>query len=573
MKSNKKHIDDLFREKLGNYTEVPPSDAWQDLDKKLDTLTPHVPTAPVRWLTHVGMVSLIAVLSVSFVQKFYGKHKDAADVADAQQSNTTATEVNNTTNADNGANSIAEATNGNETDAAAIANNTTQDNVSAEEAYDDKDASVGNSTVNSNGANNYHTNNNAVAATTSTGNTGNNEMEYGDDVSFSPDADKEYVNDGSHNYDKKVKENRGNGEAIVNNEFNSSASQSSNGTAKTATTDNIIEQEETTAYHAAKGVLSDKKHQVSNDNSTENQLIANSETIIATSDAVKDETTTNPSATTKAAAATKQKAPKPARNFARWEAGVKSGYERGFDNMGATKFAIAPYLQYNVTGRIAIMTQPAVKFANAPTRVIGAPEQYYNVNNDGKVTAKESFTTVKVEGGSVQEYNNTRYNYSRSHDSIVKTNRTGGRYMEYELPVMMKYSLSKKSSVYGGVNIVYSQLQQVKEHTYTKAGIVRSVDTLITTIGEPIAPAIDDVLTHNGTPISDYNGPLYPVSSKQNVRMGAMLGFTYQYSSRLMLDALVQKNPAPVQSYNGYNINAPLSSTSFRISVGYKITK
>jgi hypothetical protein len=568
---------------LGNYTEVPPADAWQDLDKKLDTLTPHVPTAPVRWLTHVGMVSLIAVLSVSFVQKFYGKHKGAADVADAQQSNTTPTEVNNTTNTDNGANSIAEASNVNETDAAAIADNTTQDNVSAEEAYDDKDAAVGNSIGNSNGANNYHTNNNAVAANTSTGNTGNNEMEYGDDVSFSPDADKEYVNDGSHNYDKKVKENRGNGEAIVNNEVNSFASQSSNARAKAATTDNITEQEEITAYHAAKGDVSDKKHQVGNDNSTENQLIANSETINATSDAVKTinatadavkaATTINPSATTKAATATKQKAPKPARNFARWEAGVKSGYERGFDNMGSTKFAIAPYLQYNVTGRIAIMTQPAVKFANAPTRVIGAPEQYYNVNNDGKVTAKESFTTVKVEGGSVQEYNNTRYNYTRSHDSIVKTNRTGGRYMEYELPLLIKYSLSKKSSVYGGVNIVYSQLQQVKEHTYTKAGIVRSVDTLITAIGEPIAPAIDDILTHNGTAISDYNGPLYPVSSKQNVRMGAMLGFTYQYSSRLMLDALVQKNPAPVQSYNGYNINAPLSSTSFRISVGYKITK
>lgn len=572
MKSNKKHIDDLFREKLGNYTEVPPSDAWQDLDKKLDTLTPHVPTAPVRWLTHVGMVSLIAVLSVSFVQKFYGKHKGAADVADAQQSNT-ATDVNNTTTADNAATTTASATNGSETDNTAIADNANEDKVSPEEVSDNNNALVGNSTGNNNSADNYNTNNNAVATNASKGNTGNTEMEYGDDVSFAPDADKEYVNDGSHSYDKKVKENRGNGEAVVNNELNSLYSKQVGNKPQAAIADNAVEQEEITAYNAAKGDVSDKKHQVGNDNSTENQLIANSETIDATADAVKAATTTNPSAATKAAAATKQKAPKPARNFARWEAGVKSGYERGFDNMGATKFAIAPYLQYNVTGRIAIMTQPAVKFANAPTRVISAPEQYYSINNDGKVTTKESFTTVKVEGGSVQEYNNTRYNYSRSHDSIVKTNRTGGRYMEYELPVLMKYSLSKKSSVYGGVNIVYSQLQQVKEHTYTKAGIVRSVDTLITAIGEPLAPAIDDILTHNGTAISDYNGPLYPVSSKQNVRMGAMLGFTYQYSSRLMLDALVQKNPAPVQSYNGYNINAPLSSTSFRISVGYKITK
>lgn len=564
MKSNKKHIDDLFREKLGNYSEVPPADAWQDLDTKLDTLTPHVPTAPVRWLTHVGMVSLIAVLSVSFVQKYYGKHTGAADV-DAQQSDAANDVVAAQSHTNNTTTDAAAMSNIQSTESAMAGNN---NEISATtEATDQSRASAQHS------SNNHHSNNNSTTtiAATNKGNTTDNEMEYGDDVSFSPNADKEYVNDGSHIYDKKQEQPSGN--AWVNNGFNSMPSQPSDASVQSSMYGNAASQDEVTTYNASANKYTDNTLQVDNYNATENQLIANSE-ITSNATAEHDEVpASQPTKTTKKATTSQLKATKPVRNFARWEAGVKSGYERGFDNVGATKFVIAPYLQYNISGRVAIMTQPAVKFAHAPTRVIGSPESYYQVNNDGKVTTKESFTSVKVEGGSVLEYNNTRYNYTRSHDSIVKTNRTGGSYMEYELPVLMKYSISKKSSVYGGVNVVYSKLQQVKEHTYTQKGIVRSVDTLITAIGEPIAPGINDILTHNGTPISDYNGPLYPVSSKQNVRMGAMLGFTYQYSKRLMLDALVQKNPAPVQSYNGYNINAPLSSTSFRITVGYKITK
>jgi len=564
VKRNKTHIDDLFRDKLGNYSEVPPSDAWQDLDTKLDTLTPHVPTAPLRWVTHVGMVSLIAVLSVSFVQQYFGNHETAADVADMQQANTELNKADNVATAANATNNMTDAANGNETtnsteSGSRVANNAISASMPvAATATHDADGSAVTGDV-------------VVAKSNKVGSS-YAEMEYGDDVSFSPNADKEYINDGSRNFENENINEEGTDKAIAVNNHKSSLNQYNNTTPLTVAAGNDSDDDKM-VLNAARAEIADKTDEVAQTKNIENQLVAGNSNGNAAAEEVKEELTTNTTIKPKATIPTKEKTPKPPRNYARWEAGVKSGYERGFDNLGSTKFAVAPYLQYNVTGKVAIMTQPAVKFANAPMRNIGNPQQYYNVVDNGKVSAVESFTTVKVEGGSVQEYNNTRYNYTRSHDSIVKSNTTGGRYMEYELPVLMKYSLSKKSSVYGGVNVVYSQLQHVRENTYTVSGIVRSVDTLITAIGEPIAPPINDILTHDGTPISDYNGPLYPVSSKQNVRMGAMLGFTYQYSSRLMLDALVQKNPAPVQSYNGYNINAPLSSTSFRISVGYKITK
>ncbi len=72
-----KHIDDFFREKLGRYRETPPPDVWEALDKQLDGLipsptTPSAPRPSFRWLGHLAMVSLVAVLSIPLVKKLTG---------------------------------------------------------------------------------------------------------------------------------------------------------------------------------------------------------------------------------------------------------------------------------------------------------------------------------------------------------------------------------------------------------------------------------------------------------------------------------------------------------------------
>ena len=73
--------------------------------------------------------------------------------------------------------------------------------------------------------------------------------------------------------------------------------------------------------------------------------------------------------------------------------------------------------------------------------------------------------------------------------------------------------------------------------------------------------------------MSEYNGPLYPSTRVNQIRFGATVGVSYEYSKRWLVDALVQQNPAPRDVKGGYNINTPLSATYFRISVGYKLTK
>ena len=38
MAENNKHIDDLFKESLGNSSEVPDASVWSDIELKLDTM-------------------------------------------------------------------------------------------------------------------------------------------------------------------------------------------------------------------------------------------------------------------------------------------------------------------------------------------------------------------------------------------------------------------------------------------------------------------------------------------------------------------------------------------------------
>lgn len=517
MKNKKKHIDDLFREKLGTYSEVPPADAWSALDSKLDTLTtPQVPTSPFRWLGHAAMVSVIAVLGVSVVHKINQKGDGPISLNKEQEINkidasTSEFAVDNSTN------------------------NAGEVSVPENSGFGSDD--------NGNNEVSEHTNADGLASNETEGSSG-----YQGRGAQRPGSTSTQHFSGNGNgrvsrYGGKDQSNNSLNESDNNLQYNSTISERS----EPQNTDNEFNEVKT--KDNSKGTADEKKQ--------------------------------TPAAPLATKIPNKKPAPidpagkeKPVIDFARWSAGVKAGYEFGMDKEAATKYVVAPYVQYNVTRKLSVMIQPGAKFANAPVRTIGPSASYYKANDDGRIVNRGDYSTIRVEGSSIDTFYHSRLSYSQSHDSIVKTNRAGGVYREFELPVLVKYNFTEKLAVYGGVNMIYSQLQGVKEHTYTKSAILKTVDTVISAKGvAPTAPAVNEVITHSGASIAEYNGPLYPASHTNQMRFGTMLGVTYSYNERLMVDALVQKNPAPADMKEGYNINAPLSATYFRISVGYKLTR
>ncbi len=258
----------------------------------------------------------------------------------------------------------------------------------------------------------------------------------------------------------------------------------------------------------------------------------------------------------------------------KFEAGIKGGYERGFYDDAATKFVAAPYLQYNINHRFSIMVQPAIKSSTISTRKIGRPQSNYKSNNDSNATLSGNpVVSYIVEGGSTTDtLYTTKYTYTQTHDSIVKSYTYGGSYLEFEFPILLKYNISQNVSVYGGVNINYSKLLGIKENIYTKQGIKISIDSTNTTSGAPNHLSINSVIIQS-TQNSNNDGSLYATPSGGLIRVGYMLGFSYEYSDRWLFDALIQQTPVKPYMQGGYNTNTSVSSAYFRLSVGYKLIK
>lgn len=509
MKHAKKHIDDLFREKLGDYAEAPPADAWGELDARLDVLTPAVPHGALHWLGHVGMVSVIAVLGVSVLSRFVSD-KAGIEPGAGQQS-------------------VAKM------EAAAAALPVDQPQPDAGEVSvsgTQGESAPGNEVVNER---------TDGASSGEAANAGGGNTPSGNSAGVAGAA-------GKHKGGKSVAR-------MLTREHNGPQSDARE---STAVQQEIVPKNSTNNVDNNSGNID---NQINNKKEKKSNILKSKAPVVLAKPLGKN--------SPDALAAAKERANI---DFPRWAAGVKIGYERGADNIAAKKVVVAPYLQYNISRRVAIMTQPAIKVANSPVRTISS-RSYYSPNDDGNVTTVQSYVEPRAEGGVVDTYYFARFRYTRSHDSIVKNETIGGRYMEFELPVMMRYNVSKNVSVYGGVNMVFSQLSGVKHNTFAKT-LTKSADSLMTAKSvTPTPVSINDVITYDGTPITEYDGPLYPSSQVNRLRLGATVGVTYEYSGRWLLDALVQQNPAPKDMRGAYNINAPLSSTYFRLSVGYKLTK
>jgi hypothetical protein len=258
-------------------------------------------------------------------------------------------------------------------------------------------------------------------------------------------------------------------------------------------------------------------------------------------------------------------------SFSTFQIGIKAGYEGG----ASQKMVISPYLFYNVAPRLSLMIQPGLKLANAPTQKLNGTQSFYKVNSGGSMYEMDS-SILLIIGNPNDTFVQRNYNYTQTHDSIVKSYKAGGTYVELEVPILLKYDITPKFSVYGGVNIVYGKTIGVHEDTYNSGPITKTgTSSTFAQISAPIPTPdnISNIIKYSGNPLSSYAGPLYPSSATDMFRMGYMLGCSYEWKKRWLVDATVQQTFAKSNVVGGYDINKPLSSMYIRFTIGYILIK
>ncbi len=280
-----------------------------------------------------------------------------------------------------------------------------------------------------------------------------------------------------------------------------------------------------------------------------------------------------------APAAAKVDSPQTIKNGHRgYEIGIKGGYEGGFTNDAARKMIISPYFEKQISDKWSFLTQPAIKISTLAGRALSGSQSFYkDVDSSVSNTGTYNITLVIGSGGTavIDTVVRTNYLYSKTVDYLSKTYSIGGTYIELEMPLLMKYKITDKLSVYGGFTLNYSRTIRIKEATDNNGEII--VNKLLPTYSHPgvsVAPqAISAVLQPAGNPLSSYSGPLYPNSKNGLFRMGFMFGASYEFKKRYMFDVLMQQGSVKAKMEGGYNINKALSATYFRFTLGYRLFK
>ena len=316
---------------------------------------------------------------------------------------------------------------------------------------------------------------------------------------------------------------------------------------ETTATDYVMKKEIKSVLQA-----SDKVVEVANRKVDSTIAVATDSAVITAADSVKNDSATHKN---------------------RFVIGVKAGVETGVISGGANKSVVSPYLQYKISERLSLMVQPALKMAGLSTRNVGMAANYYAVNpGTGSYKLTDSALLILVLTGDTLW--NRNYEYTERYDSVVKTNKTGGSYMEIELPLLLQYKVTKRLSVYGGVNTVYGNKLGVTEHTYTAKAVPKT--GYVNTLAQFYAPAPTPTgtgITYTGSPLSGYTGPQYPSETGGLFRFGYMFGLSYEVRKRWLADVLVQQCIAQQNLVAGYNVNRPLSVPYFRFTLGYRLSK
>jgi hypothetical protein len=520
MKQNEQNIDDFFKSGLGSYTETPPPAVWGALEKKLDGA--NKPGFAGRWYMYLALASMILILGLSvsrvMTSSLYTAHKGAASSNNAMVHPVAAS--------------------------APIGNSSAANPVLPPTAGI-KDENVTPGDNNTNDANqNQQPIHNSKPLTGPAGNANDNPKHAAGDSknTLARIAKHAPGNNNTHNYGSSV------GPSSLNNK---------------------VESEKTHGLPTAEVPVGDSHNEIAPGKEPAPGMPAANIKVTALMQKQKADSINR----ARIARAAHKFPVKTKPVFDRFEAGIKGGFERGFDNDASKKAVISPYIQYNISPRFAIMAQPAVKYSTFNVGNIGGPKSYYKENGDSVVSAGAT-NPVIISGEGVVAFYLTDFNYSQSHDSIVKSYTYSGTYMEYELPILLKYYIAKTFSVYGGVNVTYSKLTGITENTYTNV-VLR--DTILPVVSgssqTPAHPSTASEIKYTGTPYSSYTGPLYPSPQGSMLRFGYMFGFSYEFTGRWLFDGLVQQGMVKPNMIGGYNTNAPLSAPYFRFTIGYKIIK
>lgn len=260
-------------------------------------------------------------------------------------------------------------------------------------------------------------------------------------------------------------------------------------------------------------------------------------------------------------------------NRLKLDGGVKLGYDRGFADITTSNFTGNLFLQWNISPRTSIVLQPGIRY-HAINKVSIFPQSaFHEVTSQSLDSAHVYTDSFGIQDFFVQR----NYIYRNGYDSIsVSYSITPQKYLEVELPLLLQYKLAENVSIFGGVQLAFGQVVQIK------GGVQRYQGNKADTLSFPMAvtddstqmpsiPGLSGYFGYNTPTISELDENKYKNPVTNPARFAMMLGFSYEFKRRLLLDLLVRKNLSDLGFIPNEQVRRIYSQPYFRITLGYKL--
>lgn len=252
-------------------------------------------------------------------------------------------------------------------------------------------------------------------------------------------------------------------------------------------------------------------------------------------------------------------------SISRLEGGAKFGFEKGFSSVTSNKWVATIYLQYNLSPKAAFLVQPSVKFAQM-NRAINSSQSFYNV------TGTTVNSTQRMDSISTPPFFDTVYNYyyKQTYDSIHVAQSSTKNYVEFEIPVIFKYTIAKNLSLLAGITMNFGSIPTVSSSQTTYSGLTLQ-DSVVNVHNNPNYPiSVNDSFHHTAQPYSSYSANDQNPSTNP-IRFGYLLGMNYLLKDRVLFDLTVQQSFSNMNNVPNADIRKVLTQPYVRFSVGYKI--
>lgn len=246
------------------------------------------------------------------------------------------------------------------------------------------------------------------------------------------------------------------------------------------------------------------------------------------------------------------------------EYGVRVGAEAGFASGTTTKFIAGPYIKLPLGKRFALSAQPAIRYGTASGRSFGTQSYYSNPQR-----SVDSFLVFDTSGTVVVQ---RKYVARQQYDSSTITHTLARRMLEFELPLLMHYSFSNSFSVFGGFLLSFGKVIDLRKEQKDFGKQVMIKDTLYSVAPIPQSQLEEIPFNHTAQPLSSYRPGDYANPAGNPLRLGYMLGISYQLKERISIDLSMQQTPGGNFIPNA-EVRKIYTQPYFRLMIHYRLGK